>query len=79
MLLNGGFTYTPANQRELLFDVRIAEVDGSSGVFVGKNSECRQNHANFPLSLDEKFLYDLQERSCWASLHFVSCKLSERR
>ena len=39
MILNGGFTYQDVNQRELLFGVKVAEVHGSSDVFVGKSSE----------------------------------------
>ncbi len=38
MLLNGGFTYHARNQRALYFHIDIREMQGSSGVFQGKNS-----------------------------------------
>jgi len=38
MILNGGFTYHEQNQRALYFRIDIRETYGSSGVFMGKNS-----------------------------------------
>jgi hypothetical protein len=38
MILNGGFTYYAENQRALYFRIEIREMQGSSGVFVGRNS-----------------------------------------
>jgi len=46
MILHGGFTYLKQNQRELLFDVQIDEVYGSSGIFKGHSSERWTSHSS---------------------------------
>ena len=39
MILEGSFTYGDVNQRALPFHVNINEMDGSSGIFQGRNSK----------------------------------------
>lgn len=50
MILRGGFTYHQVNQRALYFNVAVREMDGSSTVFVGKNSNYSMYALEFSLS-----------------------------